>query len=99
MLAIANNADLLINKKAFLQFLLFWYRVKRYYFAILAYLQSIFLKNKNIISKNKQKTILKSAQAFKKIKFLNNLIIAKIAKIIALNNQKLIQQKKVNKKI
>lgn len=87
LFAIAKNVDLLINEKTLIQFLIPWYRIEKHHLAILAYLESTFPSNNNKISRIEQKTALKAVQAFKKVNFLNNLVITKTTKIIALKDQ------------
>lgn len=56
LFAIAKSVDLLMNEKALIQFSIPWYGVKKYHFAILAYLKSTFPSNNNGIFRIEQKT-------------------------------------------
>ena len=96
LFAIAKSADLLMNKEALIQFLVFWYRVENHHLAILAYLQSTFPSNNDGISRIKWKAALKAARVSKKVKFLDDPIVTKTAKITALRDQWLIQWGKAN---
>lgn len=96
LFAIAKSANLLMNEDALIQFLILWYGVEKYHLAILAYLQSIIPSNDNATSRIEQKTALKAARASKKVKFLDDPVVAETAKITVLRDQWLIQQKKVN---
>lgn len=96
LLVIAKNADLLMNKEAFIQFLILWYGVEKHYLVILAYLQITFPSNDNAISRIKREATLKAAQASKKVKFFDDSVTAETIRIIALGDQWLIQRRKDN---
>lgn len=84
LIAFTKNANLVINEERFIQLLAPWYGIVKYYFAILACLQSTICNNNNATSMIKQKAALKAAQASKKVKYMDNSLIAKNVKITAL---------------
>lgn len=60
MIVFAKNADSIMNKESFIQFLAPQYRVLKYHLAILACLQSITPSNNDATSQIKQKAALKA---------------------------------------
>lgn len=99
LITFAKSADSVMNNEYFIQFLAFWYRVAKYHPVILAYLQSTIPSNDDAISKIEQKTALKTAQASKKIKHIDNLVATKNTRITALRDQWLIHKRKANTEI
>lgn len=87
LFALAKNPNTLINLISIIQFLVLWYRIKKHYLGILAYLQSIIPINNDATFKLKWKTALKATQASIKMKYIDDLVVAKAAKITALRNQ------------
>lgn len=88
LLAITNNIYLLINKEAFIQFLIPRYGVEKHHLLILTYLQSIIPNgNYKATFKFEPKVTWKVAQASKKIKYVNDLVAAETARIIVLRDQ------------
>lgn len=87
LLTLVKNASTLINSESLIQFLKPWYGMKKYYFEILACLQSTISTNNNVTSKLEYKATLKAARVSKKIKYMDDPVIAEAVKITALKDQ------------
>lgn len=61
--------------------------IKKHHLIISSYLQNIFLRNDIKIFRIKQQATPKVTLVFKMIKLVNNLVVPKISKIIALRDQ------------
>ena len=96
MIALAKNANQIINEESLIQFFAPWYRVAKYHPTILAYYQSTSSRNNDVIFKIKQKATLKAVQVSKKIKYINDPIANENTRITVLRNQQLIYQGKAN---
>lgn len=94
LLALAKNAAILIDLESLIQFLSPWYGMEKHHLDILACLQSILPSNTNATFKLEQKTALKVAQASKKMKYIDDPVVAEAAKITAMRDQWLVQQGK-----
>lgn len=64
--------------------------MKNHHPGIWTYLQSTLSSNINIASKLNQKAALKAVWTFKKIKYIDDPIVAKVAKITVIKNQLLV---------
>lgn len=65
--------------------------MKKHYVGILVCLQNTFSSNTNATFKLEQKAALKAARAFKKMKYIDELIVAEAVKITAIKDQWLVQ--------
>lgn len=82
LLALAKNATVFVDSESFIQFLSPWYRMEKHHLGVLACLQNTLPSNTNAISKLKQK----AAQISKKIKYIDNLLVAEATKITAMKD-------------
>lgn len=94
LLTLAKNAIDLIDSESLIQFLVPWYRMEKHHLGILVCLQNTFPSSPNIAFKLERKAVLKAVQASKKIKYMDDPVIAKAAKITTMKDQWLVQQGK-----
>lgn len=95
--ALAKSYDSLVNSDTLLAFLKPWYRVEKHHVEILACLQSTSSSNDNTLTtRHDRKEALRAARASKKVKYIDDPIIAEKARIIALRDQWLVQRGKSN---
>lgn len=94
LLALAKNADLFVDAESLIQFLVPWYGMKKHHVGILECLQSIRSGNNDAGSRLERKAALQSARTSKKIKYMDDPVIAEAARITALRDQQLIQRGK-----
>lgn len=94
LLALAKNAAVLVDSESLIQFLSPWYGMEKHHLGILACLQSTLPSNTGAASKLERKAALKAARASKKIKYMDDPVVAEAAKITAMRDQWLVQRGK-----
>ena len=96
LIALAKSADSVMNEESLIQFFASWYRVAKHHPVILACLQSTIPNNDDATFMIERKAALKVARAFKKVKYMDNPVAVKNARITASRDQWLRQQEKAN---
>lgn len=90
-LALAKNANDLVDLESLIPFLVPWYGIDKHHPGILACLQSTLPSSPNVPSKLERKAVLTAARTSKKIKYMDDPVVAKAAKITAMRDHWLVQ--------
>lgn len=98
LITLAKNGELLQNKSSLVDFLKPWYGMERYVDKLLACIKknSEYSTTPDLPSRSERKAILIVSRSSKKLKGLNNPVIAEEARMTALRDSWLVENRKSN---